>query len=43
LDQPVLQINTKIFSCQTAVSKPVKHEVNSTVKLPPSVFRDTFD
>ncbi len=34
LDQPILQIKTKIVSCHTADSKRVKQEVNSTVKLP---------
>jgi hypothetical protein len=34
----VLQIKTKIVSCQTADSKPVKQEVNGTVILPPLVF-----
>ncbi len=36
LDQPVLQIKTKIVSCPSpsADSKPVKQEVNSTVILP---------
>ena len=34
----VLQVNTKIVSCHTAVSKQVKQEVNGTVILPPSVF-----
>jgi hypothetical protein len=34
----VLQIKTKIVSCHTADSKPVKQEVNSTVTLPPLVF-----
>jgi hypothetical protein len=41
LDWSVLQIKTKIVSCHTADSKPVKQEeqeVNSTVILPPSVF-----
>ncbi len=38
LDQSVLQIKTKIGSCHTADSKPVKQEVNSTVILPPLVF-----
>ncbi len=38
LDQPVLQIKTKIVSCHTADSKPVKQEVNGTVILPPLVF-----
>ncbi len=28
----------KIVSCNTADSKPVKQEVNSTVMLPPLVF-----
>jgi hypothetical protein len=35
LDSSVLQIKTKIVSCHTADSKPVKQEVNSTVILPP--------
>ncbi len=39
LDNSVLQIKTKIFSCHTADSKPVKQEVNGTVILPPLVFR----
>jgi hypothetical protein len=34
----VSQINTKIVSCHTADSKPVKQEVNCTVILPPLVF-----
>jgi hypothetical protein len=34
LDQFVLQIKTKSFSCHTADSKPVKQEVNGTVILP---------
>ncbi len=38
LDYPVLQIKTKIVSCHTADSKPVKQEVNGTVILPPLVF-----
>ncbi len=38
LDWSVLQIKTKIVSCHTADSKPVKQEVNSTVILPPLVF-----
>ncbi len=38
LDKSVLQIKTKIISCRTADSKPVKQEVNSTVILPPLVF-----
>jgi hypothetical protein len=38
LDYPVLQIKTKIVSCQTADSKPVKQEVNGTVILPPLAF-----
>jgi hypothetical protein len=33
-----LQIKSNIFSCQTADSKPVKQEVNSTVILPSLVF-----
>jgi hypothetical protein len=32
-----LQIKTKIVSCHTADSKPVKMEVNSTVILSPLV------
>jgi hypothetical protein len=38
LDLSVLQIKTKIVSCHTANSKPVKQEVNSTLILPPLVF-----
>jgi hypothetical protein len=38
LDYSVLQIKTKIVSCHTADSKPVKQEVNSTVILLPLVF-----
>jgi hypothetical protein len=38
LDQPVFQIKTKIVSCHTADSKPVKQEVNHTVIHPPLVF-----
>ncbi len=38
LEYPVLQIKTKIVSCHTADSKPVKQEVNSTVILPPLVL-----
>ncbi len=33
-----MQIKTKIVSCHTADSKPVKQEVNGTVILPPLVF-----
>jgi hypothetical protein len=33
-----LQIKTKIVSCHTADSKPVKQEVNTIVILPPLVF-----
>jgi hypothetical protein len=33
-----LQIKTKIVSCPTADSKPLKKEVNGTVILPPLVF-----
>jgi hypothetical protein len=40
LDFPVLQIKTKIVSCHTADSKPVKQEVNGTVILPLLVFPD---
>jgi hypothetical protein len=36
-----LQIKTKIVSCHTANSKPVKQEVNGTEILPPLVFRAT--
>jgi hypothetical protein len=39
LDLSILQIKTKIVSCYTAASKPVKQEVNGTVILPPLVFR----
>ncbi len=38
LDQSVSQIKTKIVSCDTADTKPVKQEVNGTVILPPLVF-----
>jgi hypothetical protein len=38
LELSVFQIKTKIDSCHTADSKPVKQEVNSTVILPPLVF-----
>jgi hypothetical protein len=38
LEYSVLQIETKIVSCHTAYSKPVKQEVNSTVILPPFVL-----
>ncbi len=37
-----MQIKTKIVSCHTADSKPVKQEVNGTVILPPLVF-PTYD
>ena len=40
LDQPVLQIKTKIVSFHTADSKPVKQEVNGIVILPPLVRPD---
>jgi hypothetical protein len=40
LELSVLQIKTKIVSCHTADSKPVKQEVNGTVILPPLVFPD---
>jgi hypothetical protein len=40
LDLSVFQIKTKIVSCHTADSKPVKQEVNGTVILPPLVFND---
>ncbi len=35
LDLSVLQIKTKIVSCDSADSKLVKQEVNGTVILPP--------
>jgi len=35
LDLSIFQIKTKIVSCHTADSKPVKLEVNGTVILPP--------
>ncbi len=38
MDWSVLQIKTKMVSCHTADSKPVKQEVNSLVILPPLVF-----
>jgi len=38
LDLSVWQIKTKIVSCHTADSKPVKQEVNSTVMLLPLLF-----
>jgi hypothetical protein len=38
LDLSILQIKTKIVSCHTADSKPVKQEVNGTVILHPLVF-----
>jgi hypothetical protein len=40
LDKSVLQIKTKIVSCHTVDSKPVKQEINGTVilPLPPLVF-----
>jgi hypothetical protein len=38
LNRSVLQIKTKIVSCHTADSKPVKQEVNGKVILPPLVF-----
>jgi len=38
LDKSVLQIKTKIVSCHTANSIPVKQEVNGTLIPPPSVF-----
>ncbi len=38
LDYFVLQIKTKIVSCLTPDSKPVKQEVNGTVILPPLAF-----
>jgi hypothetical protein len=38
LDLSVLQIKTKIVSCHTTDSKPVKQEVNGTVILSPLVF-----
>jgi len=34
LDLSVLQIKTKIVTCHTADSKPVKQEVNGTVIRP---------
>ncbi len=33
-----MQIKTKIVSCHTYDSKPVKQEINGTVILPPLVF-----
>jgi hypothetical protein len=40
LNSSDFQIKTKIASCHTADSIPVKKEVNGTVKLPPLVFPD---
>jgi hypothetical protein len=40
LNWSIFQIKTKIVSCHTADSKPVKQEVNGTVILPPLVFPD---
>jgi hypothetical protein len=37
-DLSVMQIKTKIVSCHTADSKPVKQEVDGTMILPPLVF-----
>ncbi len=37
LDQSVLQIKSKIVSCHTANSKPVKQEFNGAVILPPLI------
>jgi hypothetical protein len=42
LDKSVLQIKTKIVSCHTADSKPVKQDVNGTVVLSPLVFPAFF-
>jgi hypothetical protein len=33
-----LPIKTKIVSCHTADTKPIKQEINGTVILPPLVF-----
>ncbi len=38
LDESILQVKTKIVSCHTADSEPVKQEVNGTVILSPLVF-----
>jgi hypothetical protein len=38
LDWSVLKIKTKIVTCHTDDSKPVKQEVNGAVILPPLVF-----
>jgi hypothetical protein len=38
LDKSVLQVKTKIVSCHTADSKPVKQDINGTVILTPLVF-----
>ncbi len=38
LDLSVLKIKTKIVSCHTADSRPVKQEVNGIVILPPLVL-----
>jgi hypothetical protein len=38
-----MQIKTKLVSCHTMDSKPVKPEVNSTVILPPLGFPAKVD
>ncbi len=38
LDSSALQIKTKLVSCCSADSNPVKQEVNGTIILPPLVF-----
>jgi len=38
-----LPVKTKIVSCHTAGSKPVKQEVNGTVILSPLVFPGSVD
>jgi hypothetical protein len=38
LESAVWQLTIFIFICKTDKSKPVKHEVNGTVILPPLVF-----
>ncbi len=38
-----MEIKTKVVSCHTPYSKPVKQEVNGTVILPSLVFPASFD
>jgi hypothetical protein len=38
LESAISQLTIFVFICKTDKSKPVKHEVNGTVTLPPLVF-----